>query len=394
MALTDKLTAIGDAIREKTGKSELMTLDEMPTEIAAITTGGGGELPEEALIITGDCGYRFANGGWNWFLDEYGNQITTKDITSLSNMFTGSRNLTSILFDINCKDYTGMPTNSVSYANDLTSMFTNCTNLIEAPKIIKPTIINLQNIFDNCVMLRDIPDDYCDTWRSDFIDAQTSAYTGNASSIFRQCYSLRSYPKKIHTFVNKNINSGYNTIYQNMFYNCFVLDEITDIPLPYTSTFTSNVFSNTFFGCSRAKRVTFATQEDGTPYTMNWKSQILDFTNRVGWCPWGSRTNITDYNSGITEATMVTDDASYQALKDNPDWWDYSADYSRYNHDSAVETINSLPDTSEYLASAGGTNTIKYIGSVGAKTDGGAINTLTEAEIAVATAKGWTVALQ
>lgn len=66
---------------------------------------------------------------------------------------------------------------------------------------------------------------------------------------------------------------------------------------------------------------------------------------------------------------------------------------SVYNHDSAVETINSLPDTSAYLASAGGTNTIKFKGDSGSATDGGAINTLTEEEIAVATAKGWTVTL-
>ena len=67
--------------------------------------------------------------------------------------------------------------------------------------------------------------------------------------------------------------------------------------------------------------------------------------------------------------------------------------YSRYNHNSAVRTINSLPDTSAYLATAGGTNTIKFEGQSGASTDGGAINTLTEEEIAVATAKGWSVAL-
>lgn len=36
MALTDKLTAIADAIRGKTGKTEELTLDQMPTEIASI----------------------------------------------------------------------------------------------------------------------------------------------------------------------------------------------------------------------------------------------------------------------------------------------------------------------------------------------------------------------
>ena len=42
MALTNKLTAIADAIRGKTGKTAQMTLDQMATEIAGIETGGGG----------------------------------------------------------------------------------------------------------------------------------------------------------------------------------------------------------------------------------------------------------------------------------------------------------------------------------------------------------------
>ena len=43
MALTDKLTAIANAIRSKTGGSDLLTLDEMPQEIQSIQTGGGGD---------------------------------------------------------------------------------------------------------------------------------------------------------------------------------------------------------------------------------------------------------------------------------------------------------------------------------------------------------------
>ena len=41
MALIDKLNAIGDAIRAKTGKADKLALDQMPTEIASIETGGG-----------------------------------------------------------------------------------------------------------------------------------------------------------------------------------------------------------------------------------------------------------------------------------------------------------------------------------------------------------------
>ena len=42
MALTNKLTAIGDAIRAKTGKTDLISLDQMPVEIESIQGGGGG----------------------------------------------------------------------------------------------------------------------------------------------------------------------------------------------------------------------------------------------------------------------------------------------------------------------------------------------------------------
>ena len=40
MALTDKLTAIGDAIRGKTGSTDLLTLDQMITEITNIQGSG------------------------------------------------------------------------------------------------------------------------------------------------------------------------------------------------------------------------------------------------------------------------------------------------------------------------------------------------------------------
>lgn len=43
MALTSKLTAIADAIRQKTGKSGKLTLDQMVSEVLSIQ--GGGSLP-------------------------------------------------------------------------------------------------------------------------------------------------------------------------------------------------------------------------------------------------------------------------------------------------------------------------------------------------------------
>lgn len=44
MALTDKLTAIADATREKTGESDKLTLDAIAEAIRALETGGGGDI--------------------------------------------------------------------------------------------------------------------------------------------------------------------------------------------------------------------------------------------------------------------------------------------------------------------------------------------------------------
>ena len=145
----------------------------------------------------------------------------------------------------------------------------------------------------------------------------------------------------------------------------------------------SNAFYLTFTRCSRLKDLIFETNE-GVPYTRKWIGQTIDLGNNVGFA--SSASHITGYSSGITNATKVTDDASYQALKDNPDYWTTLKQYSRYNKQSALRTIQSLPDVS-----GGNSNTIKFLGDSGSATDGGAINTLTEEEIALATSKGWTV---
>ena len=75
MALTDKLTAIADAIRSKTGTTEPMTLDEMVTAIANITTGSvpsdtitlddGTELPKPTL--KDGCNYAIIFKGSNYY---------------------------------------------------------------------------------------------------------------------------------------------------------------------------------------------------------------------------------------------------------------------------------------------------------------------------------------
>jgi hypothetical protein len=179
--------------------------------------------------------------------------------------------------------------------------------------------------------------------------------------------------------------SQYSTIYSYCLNGCTNLNKVENYPV--CGKFSGNAMSNLVASCFRLKDFTFMVNEDGTTKIAEWKNQTLDLSSAVGWVPNSfSVRYIFEYNSGITADKEVKDDATYQALKNDPDWFSCDINYSRYNHTSAVNTINSLPD-----CSATGTNTIKFMGASGALTDGGAINTLTEEEIAVATAKGWTV---
>lgn len=51
MALIDKLTAIGDAIRAKTGKNDLISLSDMPEKIDSISTNADSYVLEKTLIL-------------------------------------------------------------------------------------------------------------------------------------------------------------------------------------------------------------------------------------------------------------------------------------------------------------------------------------------------------
>lgn len=367
---------------------------EMADAIDDIEVGGLREdfVPDEALVISGSCQYKFVYNSWNWFIEKYGDLITTNDITNANMMFYQSDELKRIPFKINFSNNDGL---------SLQSFFNYCSDLMEVPIVNIPNAnkINMSSIFDGCRQIRDFNGffDNEDEFIESFQNYKNTSSFGElqVSSIMSNCYSLR----KVPTWFNKLKLNPESTVYPYQgyclyncaFQSCHALDEVKNIPVwKCKGAATSNMFSNTFISSGRLKDITFETNEDGTPIVTEWKSQTIDLTY-VGYVN-GSE-YIIRYNSGITADKQVKDDAFYQTLKDDEDWWTVNVAYSRYNKTSAVNTINSLPDTSAYLATAGGTNTIKFKGTMGEKTDGGAINTLTAEEIAVATAKGWTVTL-
>lgn len=334
-------------------------------------------VPQDMLNITGDCQYRFYFNGWNAFLEKFDSKITTNNITDMNSMFEQCYKLEKINFDINCS-------NSSNNHNS-NNMFAYCSQLKEMPKIYNFKPYNIQNMFNNCYNMSKIDSECIESWDFSSLHQQSSA---QLSGMFSQCYSLRTIPQRLieNIYCAPTSTTSNYAPYYYMYCACYVLEKLENIPVITGVSYTSNRLSTMISYCNRLKKFTFKTNEDGTAIATTWKNQLLDFTNYVGWS--SSDGNIIGNNSGLTVDTKITDDTSYHALKNNPDSYTLLVQYACYNHDSAVETINSLPDTSAY-----GTNTIEFNGTAGSATDAGAINTLTEAEIAVASAKGWTVTL-
>ena len=344
--------------------------------------------PESAFKLSGDISRLNWGGKWDWYFNLYGDKITTKDLTGLSYCFSGAASLTKLPFVFN-----------INGTYSMSDAFNGMTCLEESPKVRgnfdQNNFIELANLLNGCERVRDVNDLFEPEMLDCFAQMKcTSAFSCAKACNFYWCVSLRTVPEWFYKFKLCEESTSYPyssyNLYNNCFYYCSALDEVRDLPVwRCQAAQTSNMFSNIFYYCTRLKDAMFETNPDGTPIETQWKNQTIELD--VGYA--GTADSITYTNSGITIDKRVTDDASYQALKNDPDWFTTDVAYSRYNHDSAVRTINSLPDTSAYLASAGGTNTIKFYGPSGYKTDGGGCNTLTAEEIAVAAAKGWTVTL-
>ena len=355
----------------------------------------GLEIPASALAFTNIGQYLFVQDKLSWFIQNTPELITCKKMSGCSYMFHQSSDLTEVPFDIEI----------TSECKNFDYMFQDCLNLKSVPRIIGGNLTaplgdyngnaSFNYMFSGCEYLREIPDNFfMEITGADYWEAAKNFRT-TLSNTFLNCYSLRKLPD-ISMMTGKATNA-YGSVYQLQ--NLVSLDEVLNLPVANVAAnaeATNNLFSSFLNnGCYRIQRITFVLNEDGTPQVAKWKGQTMDFSKLGAMNTTGSGIEawIINRNSGITIDKRVKDDESYQRLKNDPDWYSYGDgfNYCRYNKISAIETINTLPDTSAYLAEKGGTNTIKFRGTAGAKTDGGAINTMTEEEIAVAAAKGWTI---
>lgn len=391
------LMNIADAIREKNGTEDTYKPSEMAEAILAIQ-GGGGDNGKINYVATGDCKDRFRDGILDFLIldDQIKNSIniSTSGITNAYYMFYGNEKITEIPFELNF--------DSNATSSELYHMFGNCISLETMPVINNGRCgknNGFEYMFFHCHKLKSIPNDFIQLFDTSGCNSGCSR-----NHMFAGCHSLRNIPVDIFEEINGvgSMNRSKNN-YPSAFYGCYALDQLVNLPSPSATNFFDVYYSDSTYHynlivtyCSRLKRLKFK----NTDGSKNIANQHLNLKT-VGYATDGMIYNyqtiraidFLDENAEELGLVKVVGEATYNQYKNTNDWYTSLVEYSRYNHDSAVETINSLPDTSWAVESSGKTNTITFNGASGSATDGGAISNLTADEIAVATNKGWTVSI-
>lgn len=318
---------------------------KVPSEVKV-----GGYIPTaEDLTFTGEQTAKlFEYGKFFWVLKYYTSLLSFFNIKNADSCFASIESDV----DVDLTNLTFYMSNDNS-SNNIQYMFA-FSNLSSFPHIVG-VIRQCQDIFYSCYNLRSIPDNFFD----DFIFQKSSRDYIDCGSIFQGCYNLTKVPslKAFKQLDSTKIPAQYYNFYNYLFSDCHNLQEIRDLPIVYgiNSAVKENFFTGIVNYTYKLSSFTFEPNQ-----IARLSNQQLNF-QMAGW----------EY--GYPQSARIKN--------------------SVYNHDSAVETINSLPDTSAFLAEVGGTNTIRFYRNQGANTEGGAIGNLTAEEIAIAVAKGWTVAL-
>lgn len=397
-------------IKLRDGSGVEQTYTGVDTITVPLADGSGnftyGLTDEELTITTGN--YLFANTSplyKNCLL--YINRANFDKVDGMSYMFSNNSKVVD-LSNITIKLYDSVTINSA---------FLNCANLRKIPNFVtKDGKINLNQsfrTFENCYKLEQ--EEFDKFIKLDFSSTpQLPSFNNN--------YNLK------HIDLTQAVN-GLVPWGEGNYWSFQLLigsqPNLRTIKLPAwnpkqdSEPFElSSYYWGRWDGMTMLNSITFSTEESGVATKAKIKNCLIYIENDYG-CgqimtelmkyPDEPLTKDDNVFKDITSSTCTIEriKAGYERVKNSPNWCsvcDYAINYqgkiiypriltSRFNHKSMIDLINTLPDTSEYIAAKGGTNTLKLCKYMGDLTDEGGTSNLTEEEIAVATAKGWTIAL-
>ena len=203
--LTNFLTDVADAIREKKGTEETIKASDFDTEIENLPSG-------ESSRDWSEIGYseepEFIEDGFAYAKEIYDNWVPTQN---LSRKFYNDKNLMI------------MPLVDTSISDNMQEMFQGCYSLSSIPQLDTSNVKRMSGMFYNCSILKTIS-----LWNTSKV-----MYMDN---MFYNCSKLKTIPL---------LNTSNVMIMTNMFNRCSILETI---PLLDTSKITrmSNIFSGCF----------------------------------------------------------------------------------------------------------------------------------------------------
>ena len=301
-------------------------------------------------------------------------QLDTHSVTNMNNMFDGCTSLTSIpLLDTHsvtnmnnmfngCSSLTSIPMLDTSSVTDMSDMFEECNILTSIPTLYTSNVTNMSNMFFRCRSLISIP------------QLDTSKVT-KMSGMFYGCNSLTTIPQLDTSNVTlmgetemRPPSPWIPTVETyGMFQNC---KSLTTIPMLNTSNVTN--MEKMFMGCTS---LTTIPQLDTSKLEgSRWMFDLCD--NLVSVPRLDMSNNVACYGmfGQKGELRKLTDIGGLIGLKDN-----LQLDKCpNLTHDSLMNVINDAADvTADPKTLTLGTENL---------------NKLTDADKAIATNKGWTLA--
>ena len=360
------LTNIASAIREKTGKSNLMLPSQMPNEIQNISSGGGSDtgyepnadmkwakqvciddveenftykmlemindnytyhdiiVPSGGAVKTSDGGYYTSNEKhiWNdenskvpeyyknvklrWIITYYPSETTNAfklyDDTIYAVIDGLKHSNTDFSVHYLLENFEYI--NDGKYTGkDFSRMFNNCCSLQNIPNLDTSQGTNFSNMFSNCSSLQSIPS----------LDTSQGTSFG---SMFSNCSSLQSIP---------SLDTSQGTTFTSMFINCSSLQNV-----PQLDTSQGTSFGNMFAYCYSLKNIPKLNVSLGTNF-----SSMFDYCSSLQNLP------ELDTNKGTIFTSMFVACASLQKIE-KVDFMSAKSIGTIFNNSSKLEFINFL----------------------------------------------------
>jgi surface protein len=202
-----KLSAIGNAIREKTGESGSLTLDTMASKIADIK-GEGADITDATAtandILLGKTAYG-KEGKIEGTIETYDGATDVGAERSLKKLLDTTKSCYYLFYKYKGTSVEDLISyNDTENVTDMSYMFNTCKSLQTIPLLDTGNVTNMTNMFNSCDKLQTIPQ----------LDTSN---VKNMGSMFYNCYKLQTIPQ---------LDTSNVTNMGSMFYNCYNLQTI------------------------------------------------------------------------------------------------------------------------------------------------------------------------